>query len=164
MNGFEPNAHCEGARNRFHRMPTPSGRIPPKLNGIAKEDVRQQTAKPMQSIPRSGMADLQYASCLDNSNHPEADRALPSIWTLFCCQSAQEIVRYRSSHGWVRAALIASWPCTRTVRGRTRRSANKSRTGAVGRERIANGRGWAWLGANESRTGAVGRGGPKTTL
>lgn len=66
----------------------------PKLNGIAKEDVRQQTAKPMQSIPRSGMADLQYASCLDNSNHPEADRALPSIWTLFCCQSAQEIVRY----------------------------------------------------------------------
>lgn len=28
MNGFEPDAHCEGARNRFHRMPTPSGRIP----------------------------------------------------------------------------------------------------------------------------------------
>lgn len=68
---------------------------PPKLNDIAKEDVRQQTAKPMQSIPRSGMADLQYASCLDNSNHPEADRALPSIWTLFCCQSAQKIVRYQ---------------------------------------------------------------------
>lgn len=67
----------------------------PKLNGIAKEDVRQQAAKPVQSIPRSGMADLQYASCLDNSNHPEADRALPSIWTLFCCQSAQEIVRYQ---------------------------------------------------------------------
>lgn len=122
----------------------------PKLNGIAKEDVRQQTAKPMQSIPRSGMADLQYASCLDNSNHPEADRALPSIWTLFCCQSAQEIVRYRSSLVWLCTALMASWPCTRTVRGRTRRSANKSRTGAVGRERIANGRGWA-------RTGAAGR-------
>lgn len=38
----------------------------------------------------SGMADLQYASCLDNLNHTEACRALPSIWTLFCCQSAQE--------------------------------------------------------------------------
>ena len=113
---------------------------PPKLNDIAKEDVRQQTAKPMQSIPRSGMADLQYASCLDNSNHPEADRALPSIWTLFCCQSAQKIVRYRSSLVWLCTALMASWPCTRTVRGRTRRS------------------------ANESRTGAAGRGGPKTTL
>lgn len=128
------------------QMPTARGReiastgcrhhpdAPPKLNGIAKEDVRQQTAKPMQSIPRSGMADLQYASCLDNSNHPEADRALPSIWTLFCCQSAQEIVRYRSSLVWLCTALMASWPCTRTVRGRTRRSANESRTGAAGRK------------------------------
>ena len=41
------------------------------------------------------MANLQYASCLDNSNHTEAGRVLPSIWTLFCCQSAQKIVRYR---------------------------------------------------------------------
>lgn len=97
------------------------------------------------------MADLQYASCLDNSNHPEADRALPSIWTLFCCQSAQEIVRYLSSLVWLCTALMASWPCTRTVRGRTRRSANKSRTGAVGRERIANGRGWARLGAADRK-------------
>ena len=127
MNGFEPDAHCEGARNRFHRMPTPSGRIPPKLNGIAKEDVRQQTAKPMQSIPRSGMADLQYASCLDNSNHTEAGRALPSIWTLFSCQSTQEIVRYRSSLVWLCTALMASWPCTRTNRER-------ARLGAAGRK------------------------------
>ncbi|MBM6784572.1 IS3 family transposase [Enorma massiliensis] len=42
----------------------------------------------------SGMAFLQYASCLDNSNHTGADRALLPIWTLFRCQSAQEIVRY----------------------------------------------------------------------
>lgn len=28
MNGFEPNAHCEGTRNRFHKIPTPSGRTP----------------------------------------------------------------------------------------------------------------------------------------
>ncbi|MFQ6941395.1 hypothetical protein [Collinsella intestinalis] len=40
------------------------------------------------------MADLQYASCLDNLNHTEAGRALPSIWTLSCCQNAQKIVRY----------------------------------------------------------------------
>ena len=43
----------------------------------------------------SGMAFLQYASCLDNSNHTGAGRALLSVWTLFRCQSAQEIVRYR---------------------------------------------------------------------
>lgn len=42
-----------------------------------------------------GMASLQYASCLDNSNHTEAGRAHPSVWTLFRCQSAQDIVRYR---------------------------------------------------------------------
>ena len=42
----------------------------------------------------SGMANLRYAFCLDNSNHTEAGRALPSIWTLFRCQSAQNIVRY----------------------------------------------------------------------
>lgn len=46
----------------------------------------------------SGMANLQYASCLDNLNHTEAGRALPSIWTLFRCQSAQNIVRYRAKH------------------------------------------------------------------
>ncbi len=28
MNGFEPDAHCEGTRNRFHKIPTPSGRAP----------------------------------------------------------------------------------------------------------------------------------------
>ena len=37
---------------------------------------------------------LRYASCLDNLNHTEAGRAFPSIWTLFRCQSAQNIVRY----------------------------------------------------------------------
>lgn len=41
-----------------------------------------------------GHGNLRYASCLDNSNHTEAGRALPSIWTLFRCQSAQKIVRY----------------------------------------------------------------------
>lgn len=46
----------------------------------------------------SGMANLQYASCLDNLNHTEAGRALPSIWTLFRCQSAQNIIRYRAKH------------------------------------------------------------------
>src|SRR5699024_4180346 len=40
------------------------------------------------------MALLQYASCLDNSNHTGAGRALLPIWTLSCCQSAQKIVRY----------------------------------------------------------------------
>lgn len=44
----------------------------------------------------SVMADLQYASCLSSSNQVEAGRALPSIRMLFCCQSAQEIVRYLS--------------------------------------------------------------------
>lgn len=52
----------------------------------------------------SGMANLQYASCLDNLNHTEAGRALPSIWTLFRCQSAQNIVRYHMRN---RTAVIA---------------------------------------------------------
>ena len=47
---------------------------------------------------RSGMVYLQHVSCLDNSNHTGAGRALLSIWTLFRCQSAQEIVRYRMTY------------------------------------------------------------------
>ena len=43
-----------------------------------------------------GMIRLQYASCLDNSNHTGAGCALLPIWTLCCCQSAQEILRYPS--------------------------------------------------------------------
>ena len=45
----------------------------------------------------SGMAELQYASCLDNLDHTEAGRAPPSFWTLFRCQSAQNIVRHLCS-------------------------------------------------------------------
>lgn len=40
------------------------------------------------------MANLQHVSKIDNSNHTRRTVPHPSIWTLFCCQSAQDIVRY----------------------------------------------------------------------
>lgn len=59
------------------------------------------------SSPRSALSDfafkdtmrldmvyLQHASCLGNSNHAGAGRALLSIWALFRYQSAQGIVLY----------------------------------------------------------------------
>ena len=44
----------------------------------------------------SGTANLQHFSRIDDSSHTEAGRAVPSVWTLFCCRSSQEIVRYRA--------------------------------------------------------------------
>ena len=42
----------------------------------------------------SGMVNPRHVSCLGNSNHAGAGRALLPIRTLFRCRSAQEIVRY----------------------------------------------------------------------
>lgn len=59
---------------------------------------------------------LQYASCLDSSDHAGAGRAVLPVWTLFCRQSAQEIVPPPA-----RKALAASLfslrrtPCWRTL-------------------------------------------------
>lgn len=46
-----------------------------------------------------GMSLLQYASCLDNSNHNGAGRSLLPVWTLFRCQSTQYNVRYLRERG-----------------------------------------------------------------
>lgn len=151
MNGFEPNAHCEGTRNRFHKIPTPSGRTPQKkLNGIAKEDVRQQAAKPVQSIPRSGMATSDMLLVSTTRIIPR--RAVPSLPS-----GRYSAVKVRKK---LYVAALRSYGCV----------LHSWRAG-LAREQFAGGRGGARtnrerarLDANESRTGAAGRGGPKTTL
>ena len=95
------------------------------LTSSRRSDLRLSSLKDTMG---SGMANLQYASCLDNLNHTEAGRALPSTWTLFRCQSAQIIVRYqppcparkrpsRSPYDSIDAAAIPNRPRIRTLSG-----------------------------------------------
>ena len=126
----------------------------PKLNGIAKEDVRQQTAKPMQSIPRSGMADLQYASCLDSSNHPEADRApfhLDAILLSKCARNCT-LPRHDGVRAWLHAAHASRARAHRgSVRGMRRRGGKALRLAVLG---ILPGIGSRWTSSAPGNRGA----------